>query len=374
MSDEVVAGPGESQPAGLDAILDTALANYGDEPVTKGADPAPEPVIDADGRARGPDGKFVSTKLAEEAAPEGPAAAEAKPAEVVAAEPAKQSVEPPARMTEAEKAAFAKWPPDVQQVVAERYKAMEGDYTRKTQELAETRKGIEPFLGEVKRYEPLFTQWQTSPQDFMQRSVQVVSSLTSPNPQERISTVANLVSHYGVPLDGLLQALGIPIPQVGEGGQVQPVDPTILQLRQGYSTLERELQQMKEQSRTFERQRAEAEFNALGQAKDESGSAKYPHFERVKQTMIQLVADGLSKTWDEAYSKSVRLDDELHTKVVEEERGKALAESERQRQEAVEKAKKAAPVRTSNGSPNGAAKPKGLDAHLDAALSGRFDA
>jgi hypothetical protein len=125
---------------------------------------------------------------------------------------------------------------------------------------------------------------------------------------------------------------------------------------------------MAEQSKTFERQRAEAEFNAIGQTKDDTGAAKYPHFERVKQTMIRLVADGLSQSWDDAYTKSVRLDDELHTQDVEAQRVKALADQERQRQEAVEKAKNAAPVRSSTGSPGGETKLKGLDAHLGAAL------
>jgi hypothetical protein len=367
---EAEAGLGESQPAGLDAILDSALENYSEEPAAEPSGEKPEPVIDADGRARGADGKFVSTKPAEaEPSVTEPATAEAKPADPAVLDPATaQPIEAHPRWSAELKAEFVKWPPEVQKAFRDRHDATEADYTRKSQELAETRKGVEPLLGEVKRLEPLLQRWQTTPQDFMVRSAQVVNSLTSPNVQERVSTVANLVQHYQVPLDGLLHALGIPIPQVGQDGQVAPLDPTALQLRQTVSGLERKLQQMEEQSKTFERQRVEAEFNAIGQTKDENGAARYPHFDRVRQPMIQLVADGLAESWDQAYSKAVRLDDELHTQVMQEERTKALAEQERQRQEAVEKAKKAAPVRTSNGSPNGAAKPKGLDAHLDAAL------
>jgi hypothetical protein len=362
--------PETVEPAGLDAILTANIDKAFAEPDEPSGE-TPEPVIDADGRARGPDGKFVSTKPAEPEAPviDGSAPVEAKPADPAAVDPAKaQPIDAHPRWSAELKAEFAKWPPEVQKAFRERHDAADADYTRKTQELSETRKSVEPFLNEAKRLEPLFQRWQTTPQDFMQRSAQVVNSLTSPNVQERVSTVANLVQHYQVPLDGLLHALGIPIPQVGQDGQVAPIDPTVLQLRQTVTSLSGQLQQIQEQSRNFERQRAEAEFNALGQAKDEKGTAKFPHFERVKQSMIQLVADGLAESWDQAYSKSVRLDDDLHKQVIDEERARALAEQERQRQEAVDKAKKAAPVRTSNGSPNGAAKPKGLDAHLDAAL------
>lgn len=370
---EADAGLQATEPAGLDAIISGALdgANYGEEPKAVQAEPektADELKIDATGRAHGADGKFATKSAEAKPSDPEPAKADAPPAVQTPADPAQQSIEPNARWSPELKAEFAKWSPEVQKAFKDRHDATEADYTRKSQELAETRKQIDPFLNEAKRYEPLFQRWQTNPQDFMQRSVQVVSSLNSPNAQERVSTVANLVQHYQVPLDGLFQALGFPMPQAGQDGQTPAVDPAVLQLRQTVTGLQGQLQQMAEQSKTFERQRAEAEFNAIGQTKDDTGAAKYPHFERVKQTMIRLVADGLSQSWDDAYTKSVRLDDELHTQDVEAQRVKALADQERQRQEAVEKAKNAAPVRSSTGSPGGETKLKGLDAHLGAAL------
>lgn len=377
MSDVQVPSPQGTEPAGLDAIIDNAITQSGygteDEAPAKAAEtpePTPtEPKIDATGRAHSADGKFA-TKQPAEAKPSDtePAKAPETPATPIAAEPAAvQPIEPPSRWSEAEKATFAKWPRDVQEAVAERHKAMEGDYTRKTQELAETRKSIEPLLETVTRANPVFQSMQMAPHEFMAQSLNVVNALRNGSAGQRGEAIAYLVNHHRIPPEAVLQALGVPTPQAGPDGQMT-VDPTILQLRQQVTGLERSLQQMGQQEQLRQRQQAEAEFNAIGQAKDEKGTAKFPHFERVRQSMIRLVADGIAENWDQAYSKAVRLDDELHTQVVEQERQRVLAEAEATRQQAVDKAKKATPVRVSSGSPGGAAQTKGLDAHISAAM------
>lgn len=375
MSDVEVPSPQSSEPAGLDAIISGALdsAHYGEDapveqaPVVEPAKAA-EPIIDADGRVRTPDGKFASTKHAEAkpSDPE-PAKAAANPAAPIVAEPPKvEPIQPPERWSPEDKATFAKWPADVQQAVVERHKAMEGDYTRKTQELAETRKGIEPLIGETQKWNPLLQHVGMTPQQFFAESATVAHKLLTGSPQERAGVLVYLANHHRIPPEAMLQAMGVPTPQAGPDGQMT-VDPTIMQLRQQVTGLEQRLQQIGQQETIRQRQSAEAEFNAIGQAKDEKGAPKFPHFERVRGSMIQLVADNLATNWDEAYSKSVRLDDELHKQVVEQERSRALAEAEASRQEAVEKAKKAGPVKSSPAM-GGSAQPKGLDAHLNAAL------
>lgn len=380
MSAAETASPQATEPAsGLDAIISGAIesSGYGKEDVAAPVAPEapaettiPEPKVDATGRAHAPDGKFASKKSAEpEPSVKEPAPGEAKPAETVAAEtPKGEPIQPPARWSDADKAEFAKLPPEAQQLLLARHNAMDGDYTRKTQAIAETQKSIEPLLGEVKRLEPLFQQWQTTPQDFMQRSVNVVASLTSPNPQERVNTVANLVNHYKVPLAGLLQTLGIPIPQVGENGQPQPVDPTVLQLRQQITGLEQSVQRMNQQNELSQVQRFEHSLDTFGQSKDNNGQPKYPHFQQVRQSMLRLIGSEQAADFDQAYTKAVRLDDELYKGVVESERKRVADDAEKARLEAVEKAKKTQPVKSSSAPPGGGTQMKGLDAHLSAAL------
>lgn len=364
------------EPAGLDAILSENLKGYGEEPVavSEKPDDAPaekpsEPKIDATGRAHAADGKFAPKKSAEAEKPSEPepAPAEATPAVDPAIQPAQtvQPIEPPAKWSEADKAEFAKLPREAQQVLVERHKAMEADYTRKTQEVAETRKGIEPLLGEVQRLNPLLQHMGMTPQQFIAESGAVASNLLSGNPSERAGAIAYLVQHRNIPVAEVLNALGVPIPNAGEGAQP---DPAFMQLRQHVTGLEQKLRQFEQQKQVEETQRAQAEFNALGQAKDDSGKLKFPHFERVQRTMLQLVANNQSPSWDDAYTKAVRLDDELYKQTVEAERASVAAAAERARLEAVEKAKKAQPVKQSGSAPVGGTKLTGLDAHLSGAL------
>jgi hypothetical protein len=379
MSDVEVVSPQEIEPAGdgLDKIISGAMEehHYGDEPAPKAEKTEAEEKtaeqlkIDATGRAHAADGKFAPKTEKISAEPEAtakavPAEGEAKPAEATQQPVEIQPIAAPERWSPEDKAKFAKLPREAQEIVAERYKGMEADYTRKTQEVAETRKSIEPVIGEFQRLDPLLRHMGMTPQQFVVESANVATNLLSGDPSQRANAIAYLVQHRGVPIPDLLNALGIPLPQADGSGP----DPAYLQLHQKFTGLEQQLRQMGEQSKLAETQRAQAEFDALGQAKDDSGQLKFPHFGRVSQTMIQLVATNQADTWDSAYSKAVRLDDELFKQTVEAERNRVSAEAEKARLEAVEKAKKASAVKTSSGSPKGAREVKGLDALIDGAL------
>lgn len=376
MSEAEVVGTQETEQAvGLDAILSKNLEGYGeDTPAVKEVEAAVEKTadelkLDATGRAHAADGKFAAKKSAEEPAPTGQADTSAAiPAAQTQADtaPKVQQVELPEAWSAEWKAKAATLPPDQQQLLVEQYKAMQGDYTRKTQATAETQRQIEPIIGEVQKLNPLLTHMGMTPQQFIAESGAVAGNLLSGNPKNRADAIAYLVQHRQVPIPELLSALGVSVSPDGQG--VRPPDPAISQLHQTVSTLQTQLRQQQEHQANQERQRAQAEFSALGQAKDNDGQAKFPHFQRVSQTMLQLVASGQSDTWDNAYSKAVRLDDELYKQTVETERQRVSVEAEKQRLEAVEKAKKAQPVKSSDGSPSGAAKLKGLDAHISGAL------
>jgi hypothetical protein len=282
-----------------------------------------------------------------------PACAEAIAAPTGTAEPAlAQPVAPPARWPEADKAQFASWPADVQNAVLERQRAMEADYTRKTQALAEARKAHEPLLAEVTRWSPYLRELSLTPDEAFGQMLGVERTLRHGTPQQKLTMLAELAERYAIPLKlaagpAMAGPAASPVPRAAE-----PFRPA----------------RIEEKDETRDRQWAQAELAAFAQAKDEWGRFRHPHFERVRDAMIRLVADNLATSWDDAYAKAVRLDDELHHLTVESERRRVLVAEERRRQEAVEKARRAKPVRTSTVSPSGALQLRGLDAHLDAAM------
>ncbi len=361
-------------PKGLDAILDANIEAHFAEaekvveaPEKSEATDKPEVKIDATGRVHGADGKFASKEPAEAAAPDpGLAKADAKTAPIVAADPAQaQLVEPHPRWPAELKAEFAKWPPEVQKSFRARDDATEAEYTRKSQEVAETRKSHEPLLGEIQRQTPFLQQIGYTPEKFLAESAAVAQRLMSGSPEHQGQALAYLAQLHRVPPEAVLRAMGVSITQ---DGMAQAPPPELQQLRQQVFATQQTLEQFQQQQTQQERMRAQAEFEAIGQTKDESGQLKYPHFGRVKQTMVKLVANDLATTWDQAYKVAVRGDDELYQQTVAAERQSEAAKAEADRKAAVEKAQNARPVKTSSSAPGGGTQRKGLDAHLEAAI------
>jgi hypothetical protein len=330
------AGPQhEAEPAS--GTLDAIIAGAVDSAETRSDRPAPD---------------FSAAAAPSDPEPAPPAVS---PAEQPA-DPAVPNLVPPSRWPEADKAQFASWPRDVQQAVLERHRAMEADYIRKTQDLAETRKAHEPLLAAVTQWSLYLQELNLTPDQAFGEMLNVERTLRHGTPEQKAATLATLAELYVIPL-----------PTLTAGAAT--ADPAVSTLRQQAPGAEPHHHRISEQNeQQHARQRAQAQFNALAQAKDESGNLRYPHFARVSRAMIRLVADDLAASWDEAYAKAVRLDDELHRATVDAERRRVLLAEEARRQEAVEKARRAQPVKTSVASPSGTMRVKGLDAHLDAAM------
>jgi len=180
----------------------------------------------------------------------------------------------------------------------------------------------------------------------------VENTLRNGNAEQKAEALALLASEYGVSFSG--------------DGTVQQADPQIQHLRGQVIQLTQSLHDLQNKSQLSERSRAEHEFKAVASTKDESGNLKYPHFDRVRDSMLRLVANGTSDTWEDAYTRSVRLDDELYSETLETEKKNAIETAEKQRREALDKAKGARPVKSSSHALNG----KTTGGDLDSVISG----
>jgi hypothetical protein len=318
---------------------------------------AQEPDADtkSDGRARDDKGRFAPKELTAEASKE-PADA-VSPEAQQATDPAQQPVEPPARWTAEEKAKFATWPRDVQIAVAERNKAIEADYTRKTQEAAEIRKNAEPWLNAVQPFQEYLSQVAPSlglhPQDLVGRVLQAEYILRTGDPQQKFTAFQQLAYEYGVNLADLA------------GGQYVQPDPTITNLRQELAELRQWRTQFESQQQQQQTEQVSLQIDAFAKAKDEAGRPRYPHFERVRGIMGQMMAQGEALTMEDAYQKATA---PIQEAIAEELRTRQQA-VETQRKEAVSKAERASPVRSSGSQPGGQTKGTDLDSILNDALA-----
>jgi hypothetical protein len=378
MPDIEDASPPSEPAGGLDAMLEKAMVNYGEE----GEQAAETPEATDTETRRGnpyrdePTGRFTNKpEDAAETSVTEPIEAASTPDVETKPEPAPvQPLEPHPRWSDADKAAFAQLPPDGQKFVTESYKRMEADYTRKTQDIAETKRAVEPFVEKLTKWSPYFQQLGVAPSQAFDNLLQHEYTLRHGTPEQKRQLIDALESDYQVPPR---QAANAGYQEQAQQGQVDPVwqDPIIPQvqtLSQQLQQTQAEIQQLRTQAEQHKQQEqrfaAQAEFERIGLTKNADGSPVFPHFDVVKKDMIDLVSEGKAENWEIAYNKAVRLNDDLYNQNIAERERNALAAEEKRRKEAVEKAKHAAPVRTSHGV-SGGTKPKGLDAHLNSAFS-----
>jgi hypothetical protein len=223
----------------------------------------------ADGRVRGPDGKFIAK------APEMVQDTPDQPSEAVADPAAKLAIRAPASWSPAAKATFDKLPPEVQQAVAKREQEIDHGLRRKSEE--------------VKRYEPLEqvlaprrAQWAAQGMDEVHavKTLLAAQDLLEKNPMQGLEFLAR---SYGVNLNTAQ-------PQ-GQPYQAQPArdsHPEIATLKQQLQTLQGQIQ---EAQTAPIRSQVEAFF----------ADPKYIYAENVRGPMAVLLNAGEAVDLDDAY-------------------------------------------------------------------------
>lgn len=351
MSDtDVVDLPEAEQATGLDAILDKALS-AAEAPPEAGSE------TDSGERARDEAGRFAPKKTPEAEPSKG--ASEAKAAEAPpVVDPAQvQQIAPHDRWDEARKAKFSTLPPEAKQFAIEVQKEHEANFTRKSQEYADYKRTADPLLQAVQPFQQYLAQVAPgigqTPQGMINAILGAEYQLRTGSPQQKYQAFAQLAQQYEVDLAALSR------------GEIAQPDPLITQLRQQVSDLSNWRSQYEQQTQQDQARQLSLHIDTFANAKDENGRPRYPHFERVRGYMGQLMANGEVATLEDAYTKAT----EPIKAAVAEELSARTKNAEASQQAAVEKARKAAPVKSSGSQPNGSAKGKGLDSHLEAAMA-----
>ncbi len=234
-----------------------------------------------------------------------------------------------------------------------RDKEMTADYTRKTQEVAEQRKSFESLDKVIAPMRQQIAASGVGEAEYISRLLNADMALRN-NPKMAIKQLA--------------QGYGIDLSSIEETVDWNDSDPQIAQLKQQNQAILAELNQFKQQNLQSARQQTEAQINGFANTKDDKGNLKYPHFDKLRVKMGNLIDAGEAKGLEDAYAKAVRLDDELYKQSLDAQRKRAKAEEDARRKAAVEKAKKVRP-RTATAPPSGSVKATDLDALLMESIS-----
>jgi hypothetical protein len=213
-----------------------------------------------------------------------------------------------------------------QHMFMERYKDLEGDYTKKTQAIAKYKKRQDAF-DEIMA--PFKSQFERAGMDDVGAVRQLLAAhdYLRKDPANAINWLA---SQYGVDIGA-----------IGNDPAFEDefADPQVKQLQQQVAQLTGFIQNQQTQQQSYEQASTQSFIDQFAAETDASGNPAHPHFETVRSVMGSLISSGNATDLKSAYDMAVYANPELR-----QEELKRVAASQSQakvKTEAVQKAKKA---------------------------------
>lgn len=317
----------------------------------------------AEARARDEKGRFAATNTEAEAAPEG------TPAEPVVSAQSTETAQNAQAETVSEghfrgwspeqREAFQKLPPEAQKIALDVVKAKDSFYGDKLNEWKQFGEATAPLVNAVKPHIDRIRTVTDDPSAYVKTVLDIDYRLQFAPYAEKVQLLTQLAKNVGVQI-AAPQADPFADP-LSPNGEAYPV---IHDLRSELAQLKQQLGSYQHQQQYQQSQQVTSQIAQFQSSTNADGTPKYPHFERVKGIMGQLMSQGHANTLEEAYNASVK---PINDAVAQELAARQKA-AEAAQQAAVAKAKKALPIRSSGIAPGGKTKSVGLDALLSQAL------
>ena len=223
-------------------------------------------------------------------------------------------------------AKFEELEPPAQHLFMQRYKDLEGDYTKKTQAIAKYKKRQDAF-DEIMA--PFKSQFERAGMDDVGAVRQLLAAhdYLRKDPANAINWLA---SQYGVDIGA-----------IGNDPAFEDefADPQVKQLQQQVAQLTGFIQNQQTQQQSYEQASTQSFIDQFAAETDASGNPAHPHFETVRSVMGSLISSGNATDLKSAYEAAVYANPELRQ--AELERVAARQSQAKVKTEAVQKAKKA---------------------------------
>jgi hypothetical protein len=281
---------------------------------------------------------------------------EENPDNIEAAENSTESkIAAPKNWTEDVKKVFETLPPESQEFMIKRDKEMTSDYTKKTQELAEQRKSIEALDAVIQPARQNIQATGIGEAEYISRLLNADHALrTDPK-----NALRQLAQGYGINLSSMNE----------ESESWNDPDPQYAQLMQQNQQIMAELNQFKQQNIQTTVAQTEQTVEQFSMKTNTDGKLMHPHFDKVRVKMGNLIDAGEAKGLDDAYSKAVRLDDDLYAEAIKSSKLSVKQQEDSKRKAAVDKARKVKPSGSANP-PKGSIKASDLDSLLRTSIEG----
>ena len=264
-------------------------------------------------------------------------------------------LEAPKNWTADVKKVFDTLPAESQEFMIKRDKEMTSDYTKKTQDLAEQRKNIEALDKVLQPARQAINATGIGEAEYISRLLNADNALRT-NPK---MALRQLAQGYGIDLSTMNE----------ESESWNDPDPQYAQLMQQNQQIMQELNNFKQQNIQSTVAQTEQTVEQFSNKTNAEGKLMHPHFDKVRVKMGNLIDAGEAKGLDDAYSKAVRLDDDLYAEAIKTSKLSVKKQEDSKRKAAVEKARKVKPSGSANP-PKGSVVASDLDSLLMTNIEG----
>jgi hypothetical protein len=265
-----------------------------------------------------------------------------------------QPIEAPQHWDADKREAFKGLPRAAQEIVLERVKATEADHTRKTQEVAQQRKELEPLLNTTKQYESYFKQLGVTPEQAFATLVNTERMLRTGSASQKASAFVQLASDYGIDL----RALGA----APTGETANPNTPNL-------TPFVSELAEVKSTISALQEAQLSERVNSFASTKGPDGQPLYPHFDKVRAKMGELSAATGKQNLAELYEEACYLVPDIRQSIIDAKLEAARKEQTESARKAAAEARKAGVVNMRAAEPVIAAEPTDLDNIIKGAIA-----
>lgn len=187
------------------------------------------------------------------------------------------------------------------------------------------------FQAIMEPHAPRFQQYGADPQEYIGRLLKMDEILATGSLEQKQAMLLSIARAVGLTDE--------PAPQ----GQASYVPPELMNT---VSTLQSKLDAIEKANERAEQQRLASEVDSF--------AADHPYLDDLAEPMAQLLESGFATSMEDAYSKALRLDDELFQKYQAEQQQGSEAERQRKAKEAAARARSAA-VSPRSSTPTGSA-------------------
>lgn len=319
----------------------------------------------SDGRTRDEKGRFAPKTESEVAAAPDDGTSESKPPVASTEQPDQNAKPEPVSeghfrgWSPEQREAFGKLPPEAQKTVLDVVKGRDQFYGERVAEYDHALKAVSPLVNAIRPHVGRIQQATNDIPAYVAHVLDIDHKLKFAPYAEKVQLFAQLADKIGVPFSP-------PQPDVfadplSVGGEAYPI---VHDLRNQVTQLESRLRQYESRTETTQQEQTNSHIRSFAAMTNADGTPAHPYFETVKGTMGQLIESGRANSLEEAYAIAVKpIEDAIAQRVASTTRQTQAAS-----QAALEKARRAMPIKKTGMVPGGKTKGGGLDSIISGAL------